>query len=225
MEAVIALRRPAPLPGRRVHAPLAYLPSGWTRDVTMIIGADGCFEEVRVGTSAAGKGPDVVEPAGGVVMPGMVNAHSHAFQRAMLGLTHAASPDGDNFWSWRTLMYQLALRLTPAQVEAIAAWVYTEMLRGGYTHVCEFHYLHNAPDGRPYADPAELSRAVLRAAARAGIGITLLPVLYMASGFGGQPPRDEQRRFLSTPDRLLELIRTLASEHRSAHRDDALCAF
>ena len=150
------------------------------------------------------------------MLPGMVNAHSHAFQRAMLGLTHAPAPgsDGgnDNFWSWRTLMYGLALALTPEQIEAIATWVYTEMLRGGYTHVCEFHYLHNAPDGRSYADPAELSRAVLRAADRVGIGITLLPVLYMSSGFGNQPPRDEQRRFISTPSRLIDIIRTLRAE-------------
>ena len=117
-------------------------------------------------------------------------------------------------------MYALALRLTPDQVEAIATWVYTEMLRGGYTHVCEFHYIHNAPDGAPYADPAEMSHAILRAARRAGIGITLLPVLYMTSGFGGERPRDEQRRFISTPERMLDLVRTLAD----AHRDDALVA-
>ena len=192
---------------RTVHAPLAYLPTGWARDVTMTIDARGYFSGVATGDASHD-----ATPAGGVVLPGMVNAHSHAFQRAMLGLTYAAGPGADNFWSWRTLMYGLALKLTPGQIEAIAAWVYTEMLRGGYTQVCEFHYLHNAPDGRPYADPAELSRAVLRAAERVGIGITLLPVLYMASGFGGQPPRDEQRRFLATPERLLDMIRTLSGE-------------
>jgi len=161
-------------------------------------------------------------PIDGVMLPGMTNAHSHAFQRAMVGLTHragsVASSGADNFWSWRSLMYALALRLTPEHIEAIACWVYTEMLRGGYTHVCEFHYLHNDPDGRPYADPAELSRAVLRAAERVGIGITLLPVLYMTSGFGGTAPRDEQRRFLSTPERLLDVVRTLATGHRNDPR-------
>ena len=214
---------------RRVHAPLAWLPDGWAFDVTVEIDARGFFTNVRVGSddpAAASPRADAVaasaadavsdfgtEPAGGVMLPGMVNAHSHAFQRAMLGLTHAAGPGSDNFWSWRTLMYQLALRLTPEQVEAIALWVYTEMLRGGYTHVCEFHYLHNAPNGKPYADAAELSRAVMRAARRAGIGITLLPVLYMTSGFGGLAPRTEQRRFLSTPSRLLDIVRTLSGEH------------
>ena len=203
---------------RRIHAAQALLPQGWTRDVTMSIDERGMFSDVRSGSLAD---PSSIA-AGGVVLPGMVNAHSHAFQRAMLGLTHAPAAGtgsqggneggNDNFWSWRTLMYGLALALTPEQIEAIATWVYTEMLRGGYTHACEFHYLHNAPDGRPYADPAELSRALLRAADRVGIGITLLPVLYMSSGFGGQPPRDEQRRFISTPSRLIDVIRTLRAE-------------
>ena len=213
---------------RRVFARLALLPHGWATNVTMTIDGRGMFSDVRSGVG--GRGPDGVrgvgsvndaagaddrrdaEPAGGVVLPGMVNAHSHAFQRAMLGLTHSAGPATDNFWSWRTLMYALALKLSPEQIEAIATWVYTEMLRGGYTHVCEFHYLHNAPDGRPYADPAELSRAVVRAAERAGIGITLLPVLYVTGGFDGQPAREEQRRFLSTPSRIVDVVRTLRAE-------------
>lgn len=194
---------------RRFLAPLAYLPDGWARNVAMTVDARGYFSEV-VANSAG----DAAARLGGVVLPGMVNAHSHAFQRAMVGLAQVAGPGTDNFWSWRTLMYELALRLSPAQIEAIATWVYTEMLRGGYTHVCEFHYLHNDVDGRPYADAAELSRAVLRAAQRVGIGITLLPVLYMSSGFGGQPLRAEQRRFVSTPERLLDVVRTLRAEHR-----------
>jgi formimidoylglutamate deiminase len=201
---------------RRFFAPLAYLPNGWARNVVMTVDARGFFTEV-----AADNAADGAECLAGVVLPGMVNAHSHAFQRAMVGLTHAAGPDADNFWSWRTLMYELALRLSPAQIEAIATWVYTEMLRGGYTHVCEFHYLHNDAQGRPYADPAELSRAVLRAARRVGIGITLLPVLYMTSDFGGQPPRAEQRRFLSTPERLLDVVRMLRTEYL----DDPMLAF
>ena len=207
---------PATAATRRFFAPLAYLPDGWARDVVMAVDARGYFSGVTPGGVNEG-----AERLGGVVLPGMVNAHSHAFQRAMVGLSQIAGHDADNFWSWRTLMYELAQRLTPSQIEAIATWVYTEMLRGGYTHVCEFHYLHNDAQGRPYADPAELSRAVLRAAQRVGIGITLLPVLYMASGFGGHPPRDEQRRFLSTPERLLEVVRTL----RADHANDPMLAF
>ena len=186
------------------------------RDVAITVDARGFFGEVVAG----GESRDAMRIEG-VVLPGMVNAHSHAFQRAMVGLSQVAGPGADNFWSWRTLMYRLALRLSPAQIETIATWVYIEMLRGGYTHVCEFHYLHNDVDGRPYADPAEVSRAMVRAAQRAGIGITLLPVLYMASGFGGEPPRHEQRRFLSTPERLLDVVSTL----RDAHRYDPMVAF
>ncbi len=191
---------------RRFFAPLAWLPDGWARNVVLTVDPDGRFGPIA--RDVAAEGATLLE---GAVLPGMVNAHSHAFQRAMVGLTHVAG-GSDNFWSWRTLMYALAARLTPTQFERIATWVYTEMLRGGYTHVCEFHYLHNDVDGRPYADPAELSRAVLRAAARSGIGVTLLPVLYMASGFGGAAPRDEQRRFTSTPGRLLDIVRSLAAE-------------
>jgi formimidoylglutamate deiminase len=207
---------PAVPEARRFFAPLALLPDGWARDVAITVDARGYFAGVVPDSAPAG-----AERLRGVVLPGMVNAHSHAFQRAMVGLTQVAGADADNFWSWRTLMYALALRLSPAQFEAIATWVYTEMLRGGYTHVCEFHYLHNDVDGRPYADPAELSRAVLRAAQRVGLGITLLPVLYMTSGFGGQPPRPEQRRFLTMPERLLDIVRTLHAEHR----DDTMVAF
>ena len=196
---------------RRFLAPLAYLPTGWAPDVAFGVDAGGTFTSVTPNAPAAAiRGATRID---GVILPGMPNAHSHAFQRAMVGLTHRAGPGSDNFWSWRTLMYALALRLSPEQIEAIATWVYVEMLRGGYTHVCEFHYLHNDVDGRPYADPAELSRAVLRAAKTAGIGITLLPVLYMTAGFGGTPARDEQRRFLSSPDRLLDVVRALRGEH------------
>ena len=207
---------PVPDAPTRFFAPLAYLPEGWARDVLITVDAHGYFSEV-----AAGSTPGDAVRLGGVVLPGMVNAHSHAFQRAMVGLSHIAGPGTDSFWSWRTLMYRLALRLSPEEIECIATWVYTEMLRGGYTHVCEFHYLHNDVDGRPYADPAEISRAVLRAAQRVGIGITLLPVLYMTGGFGGEPPRAEQRRFLSTPERLLDLVRGLRREHH----DDPLIGF
>src|SRR5262249_20186647 len=143
----------------RWFAPLAWLPDGWARDVTFAVDDRGRFVDV-----AATASPLDAQRIDGVVLPGMINAHSHAFQRAMVGLTERAGSSDDNFWSWRTLMYALALRLSPEQIEAIATWVYVEMLRGGYTHVCEFHYLHNDVDGRPYADAAELSRAVLRAA-------------------------------------------------------------
>ncbi|MBY0465764.1 MAG: formimidoylglutamate deiminase, partial [Burkholderiales bacterium] len=100
-------------------------------------------------------------------------------------------------------------RLGPDQVQAIATWLYVEMLAAGYTSVCEFHYLHHAPDGQPYADDAELSKALLRAAQAAGMPITLLPVLYQAGGFGGTVPASGQRRFIRSTDNMLRLLQAL----------------
>jgi formimidoylglutamate deiminase len=139
----------------------------------------------------------------------MPNLHSHAFQRAFAGLTEHRAEQQDSFWSWRTLMYRFAARLGPQQMEAIATWLYAEMLEAGYTSVCEFQYVHHDADGRPYADDATLSLALLRAAKKAGIGFTLLPVLYQASGFGGLPPNEGQRRFIRSTDSMLRLLDTL----------------
>jgi len=180
----------------------ALLPTGWARDVLIEWDATG-----RLTTVASGRQPAHGTPrASGPVLPGMPNLHSHAFQRAFAGLTEFRGAAQDSFWSWRTLMYRFASRIAPEQVEAIATWLYVEMLEAGYTSVCEFHYLHHDADGRPYADDAELALALLRAARRAGIGLTLLPVLYQASGFGGTPPSDGQRRFIRATDSMLRLL-------------------
>ena len=122
------------------------------------------------------------------MLPGMPNLHSHAFQRAMAGLAERQGPDEASFWSWRAVMYRFLERIGPDELAAIAAQLYVEMLEAGYTAVGEFHYLHHQPDGGAYADPAELSQAILAAQRQAGIGLTHLPVLYMAGGFGGAPP-------------------------------------
>ncbi|MFM9075445.1 MAG: formimidoylglutamate deiminase [Bacteroidota bacterium] len=137
------------------------------------------------------------EAIDGYALPGFLNGHSHAFQYAMAGLAevHAAGTE-DDFWSWREAMYRTALSLDPDQAEVVAAMVYSEMVRVGYTHVAEFHYLHHDPDGNPYANPAEMGIRMLRAAQRAGIRITLVPVLYQQGGFG-QPPQPRQRRFIT----------------------------
>ena len=167
--------------------------------------AQGRLDEV-----ATGQPPDPRLPrAAGPVLPGMPNLHSHAFQRALAGLTEVRGREDDSFWSWRDLMYRFAARLTPAQLEAIATALYVEMLEAGYTAVCEFHYLHHQPDGRPHPEAAEMSLALLRAARSAGIGLTLLPVLYQSSGFGDQPPRPEQARFIHRTDDLLALLQAL----------------
>lgn len=157
-------------------------------------------------TSVAPDSEEQAEHIPGLVVPGMPNLHSHAFQRAMAGLTERPGPEGDNFWSWREVMYRFLAVLTPEDVEAIAAQLYVECLRHGYTSVAEFHYLHNAPDGSRYADVAEMAHRIVAAAEHAGIGMTLLPVLYRHSQFGGAPPTEGQRRFVLSLDEYARLL-------------------
>jgi len=190
---------------RTLFAADALLPGGWARDVLLEWNADGRLLAV---TPQRVPG-DATPRAAGPVIPGMPNLHSHAFQRAFGGLTEFRGAAQDSFWSWRTLMYRFAAQISPAQVEAIATWLYIEMLEAGYTSVCEFHYLHHDRDGTPYADDAELAFALLRAAGRAGIGLTLLPVLYQSSGFGSLPPNEGQRRFIRSTDSMLRLLERL----------------
>jgi formimidoylglutamate deiminase len=185
----------------------AWLPDGWARDVRIEVDAHGTIAAV-----AAGARSDGATRLGGPVLPGLCDLHCHAFQRAMAGLTERRS-GGDSFWSWREVMYGFVARLDPDDVEAIAAQAYVELLKGGFTSVCEFHYLHRDRDGRPYANPAELAERIAAAAARAGIGLTLLPVLYMHAGFGGQPPRPEQARFLGAPDSIVSLVARLRAAY------------
>lgn len=188
-------------------APAARLPEGWVRDVRLEVGRDGLLTAVEAGAGAG----DATRLAGPVV-PGMPNLHSHAFQRAMAGLAEQGGASGDSFWSWRRTMYGFVSRLTPDDVQAIAAQLYVEMLKAGYTAVAEFHYLHNNLDGRPYADPAALSRAVLAAAGEAGIALTHLPVLYMVGGLDGKPLAEGQRRFQGTPGGMLALLLALEED-------------
>lgn len=183
----------------------ALLPTGWARNV--LVEWDGAGRITRVVPDAAP--PAGVATAAGPLLPGMPNLHSHAFQRAFAGLTEYRGEAQDSFWSWRNLMYRFAQRITPESLEAIATWLYIEMLEAGYTSVCEFHYVHHDTDGRPYADDATLSLALLRAAHTAGIHITLLPVLYQTSGFGAQPPRADQARFIRSTDNMLSLLERL----------------
>ncbi len=189
----------------------ALLPDGWARDALLEWDDAGVLTSVRTQVNPPTAG---VPRAGGPVVPGVPNLHSHAFQRAFAGLTEFRGASRDSFWSWRTAMYRFAALISPAQLEAIATWLYVEMIEAGYTSVCEFHYLHHDPHGVPYADDAELSLALLRAARASGIGLTLLPVLYQSGGFGGAPAGEAQRRFL----------RSNASMHRLLERLQPLCA-
>lgn len=184
-----------------LFAESALLPSGWARNVRFEIDADGLFTAITPDASAEG-----AERVAGPLLAGMPNLHSHAFQRAMAGLAEVAGNPNDSFWTWRDLMYRLVGRLSPEQVGVIARQLYIEMLKAGYTGVAEFHYVHHDVDGKPYANPAELALRVSQAASEAGIGLTLLPVLYSHAGFGGQAPSDGQRRFINSTGNYLKLI-------------------
>ncbi|WP_064746132.1 formimidoylglutamate deiminase [Lysobacter antibioticus] len=145
-------------------------------------------------------------------VPGIANLHSHAFQRAMAGMAERQTDPADSFWTWRETMYRFAARFTPETLHAVASQLYAEMLEAGYTSVCEFHYLHHAPDGRSYADPAAMSRALIAAARETGIRMTLLPVLYMTGGFDERPLGERQRRFGHEVDAYLRLLDTLRAD-------------
>jgi formimidoylglutamate deiminase len=197
-------------------APQAWVHGGWRQQVLLRMGMDGRWSDVR--TDAAP--PPQATRLAGPVLPGLVNAHSHAFQRAFAGLAERRSgAQEDDFWSWRDRMYAIALRISPEVLKAVAAQLYTELLMGGYTQVCEFHYLHHAPDGSRYADPMTNCRALIQAAQETGIGLTLMPVVYERAGFGQTTLRDEQRRFAARVDDVLALrdgIRSLRQPRISA---------
>ena len=177
---------------RLLWAPRAWLGGRWQDAVLLRADASGHWAEVTPGVGAP---PAAATVLPGPVLPGLIDAHSHAFQRAFAGLAERREAAADDFWSWRDRMYGIALRITPAQLHAVAAQLYAELLRGGYTQVCEFHYLHHAEDGRPYDDPATLCWALADAAADAGIGLTVLPTLYERAGFTQPALRRDQCRF------------------------------
>ncbi len=188
---------------KTIYAQEALLSSGWQRDVLIEIDDAGAIHTVRKGRQNG------AEDAGGPVLPGMSNVHSHAFQRAMAGLAERMGSPEDSFWTWREVMYGFLKTLGPQEVEAIAAQLYVENLKNGYTGVGEFHYLHNAPDGRPYADRNEMALAIVRAAQSTGIALTLLPALYAWGDFGDTPLRPVQKRFATKPDDVLRMLASL----------------
>ena len=199
------------MPEALLWAPRAWVAGSWQDAVLLRADARGCWAEITPGVSTAPAGATVLA---GPVLPGLVNAHSHAFQRAFAGLAERRESETDDFWSWRDRMYGVALRITPEQLRAVAAQLYVELLRGGYTQVCEFHYLQHAEDGQPYADPAAMSWALADAAADAGIGLTVLPVLYERAGFNQPTLRPDQRRFRTTPAEVHALQRSVAAARR-----------
>ena len=180
------------------------LPDGWRRNVLLSVDARG--DITAIGEESEATPDDAVR---GYVVPGMINLHSHAHQRAMVGLAERAGPTDDSFWTWREVMYHYVGRLAPEHLEAIAAQLYVEMLTAGYTSVAEFQYLHHGIDGTPYDNIAEMSLRTANAARETGIGMTNLPVLYGFGGFGSQPSPPSQSRFVNKADAFLEIVERL----------------
>ena len=192
----------------------ALLADGWARNVRLTISV-GSIARIENGVARA-----ATDEAHAIAIPGLPNLHSHAFQRAMAGLTETRGPSNDSFWTWRELMYRFVATLNPDQFEAIAAMAFAEMLESGFTRVGEFHYLHKNVDGTPYANPGEMAARVANAARETGIGLTLLPVFYAHSGFGGQAPKPSQQRFIHDVDAFARLLD--ASRKAVADIDDAI---
>ncbi|MCC5981211.1 MAG: formimidoylglutamate deiminase [Oceanicaulis sp.] len=184
-----------------IHARRALLPEGWAEAVTVTLDG-GRIAAVGTGAPAPAHAVRV-----GVLLPAPANIHSHAFQRAMAGLTERRGPDpSDSFWTWRRLMYRFLEALTPEDVTAIAAFVQMEMLEAGYGASVEFHYLHHAPGGAPYDNIAEMSASIADAAAQSGIALTLLPVLYQQGGCDGRPLQGGQTRFGNSDEQFARLV-------------------
>lgn len=190
----------------RLFARRALLPQGWAQNVVVTVDAEGFIADVEQGVEPL---PTGVQALDGILVPGMPNCHSHAFQRAMAGLAENRGTGQDSFWSWRESMYHLLDRVSPPQLQAIAEQLYVEMLKQGYTAVAEFHYLHHDPTGRPFADPGEMCHRLVAAAGTAGIHITLLPVFYRYSDFGARGIEPGQRRFLHSVDTFGALLQSL----------------
>ncbi|MBI5719421.1 MAG: formimidoylglutamate deiminase [Burkholderiales bacterium] len=208
-------------PAALLWAGSAWVEGRWREAVLLEAGADGHWAAVRPDTPP----PPAATRLPGPVLPGLVNAHSHAFQRAFAGLAERRAGVHDDFWSWRDRMYGVALAITTEELRELATRLYRELLAGGYTHVCEFHYLHHAPGGERHADPAAMSLALVQAATDAGIGLTLLPVLYERAGFAAPGLRADQRRFAADAGFVLELrehVRQAATAARAARAAGAV---
>ncbi|GAB3389232.1 formimidoylglutamate deiminase [Lysobacter fragariae] len=190
-----------------LDAAMLWTPAGWKAGAGFDIDAQGRVAAIRA-----------AQPGDRWIVPGIANLHSHAFQRAMAGMAERQTNPSDSFWTWRETMYRFAARFDPDSLQAVAAQLYAEMLEAGYTTVCEFHYLHHAPDGRPYADPAAMSKALIAAAQETGIRLTLLPVLYMTGGFDGRALGERQRRFGHDVDAYLRLLDALRAQEDATMR-------
>jgi formimidoylglutamate deiminase len=185
-------------------------------ETALLLGSDGRIVGLRPRREVADLPVPVTSLPGRALLPGFVNAHSHVFQRRLRGRTHHGLAERDSFWTWRELMYAEASLLNPESLFEIARSCYAEMLRSGYTTVGEFHYVHHAPDGTPYANHLAMSEAIIAAASETGIRLALLPVAYAQAGFG-RPPEPGQRRFCF-PD--VESYLSFVDDLRAVLRDE-----
>ncbi|MCR6658276.1 MAG: formimidoylglutamate deiminase [Asticcacaulis sp.] len=190
----------------------ALLKSGWQSGVLLAI-SDGRIANIETDVSPQGE-------RHAIGIPGMPNLHSHAFQRVIAGLSERRTSEQDSFWSWREQMYKYQVQIGPEELQTIASLAYMEMLEVGFTCVGEFHYLHHAQDGQPFDDPAEMAARIAAAASETGIGLTLLPVFYAHSGFGGQAPNAGQARFIHDLDGFQKLLDS--SRRHVVTLDDAI---
>ncbi len=192
----------------------ALLSQGWAKNVRLGVDDKGLIVSLQANVLA-----EQDDHRLGLVIPGLVNCHSHAFQRAMAGLTEYQVSPTDTFWSWRKTMYRFANLVSPEDLQDIASYLYLEMIKQGYTSVAEFHYVHHQPNGKPYSSVSQLSQSVINAANITGINLTLLPVLYMNAGFGDQALLDDQKRFGNSVDSYLAIHDevTRYCSHQSQH--------
>ena len=215
----------------------ALLPTGWAKQVLFVWDKSGTLHQVSPNTPYPIQWNGSAIPKAKILIPGMTNLHSHAFQRVMAGQTeyrgetqttlhhstHPTSPPiTDHFWSWREKMYGIAGRVTPSQLRDIATWLYIEMLEAGYTSVCEFHYVHhaiNTPSTGIPSQSLDMSNSLIEAAKASGIRLTLLPVLYMVSGFGAHTATARQSRFIHSVESYLRLYQALQQEIKNSHQD------
>lgn len=185
----------------------ALIGDNWTENILINVDDQGIIASLDVDAVC----PATIEAINDLVLPSIPNLHSHAFQRAMAGLAEVTGDPNDSFWTWRQQMYAMVERLTPEQVGVIAQYLYVDMLKGGYTQVAEFNYLHHDQSGTPYNND-DMSKQLLKAASRVGIGQTLLPVLYTYSGFGQQLPSEGQKRFIQSTQQYLTQFTNLQAQ-------------
>ena len=191
----------------------AFLPDGWHNNVSLSVDRRGYISHVKKNAQ-----PSNQDEVLGWVMPGLVNCHSHSFQRAMAGYTEYRVSDTDTFWSWRETMYRHANAINPQQLLDVSAYLYMELIKQGYTSVAEFHYLHHQPGGNHYPHLSQLSESIIGAANSSGINLTLLPTLYMTAGFDKGPLAQQQQRFGNSTNSFLRVVEQAQEQCKMHHQ-------